>query len=116
MLAWSDPELETSCVSGARLSALTGDQVEAAQDLLAVVARAPRLSAITTFQSIRIGVAAGRLTLSVEEIDMHTRPFNSDGTPQDLLDDASLNDFADSEALLVDDLRVRGKSLARLAS
>lgn len=115
-LAWSHSELESCCVGGTRLRALTGDQAEAAEDLLNLVARAPRLAAITTFRSVRVGVAAGRLTFSIEEIDMHTRPLNSDGIPQQIQDLKSLPDYATCRALVIDDLRVRGESVSRLAS
>jgi hypothetical protein len=115
-LAWLDPELESCCVCSSRLRALTGDQADAAEDLLYLVARAPRLAAITTFQSVRVGVTAGNLTFSIEEIDMHTRPLNSDGIPQQVQDQKSLPDYALWKALVIDDLRVRGKSVSRLAS
>lgn len=116
LLAWSDPQLESCLVIGARLRDLAGDQAEAAEDLLSIVARAPRLSAITTFRSVRVSVTAGSLTFSVEEIDMHTRPFNPDGKPCELEVRGSLSSHGMSNALLVEDLRVRGESILRLAS
>jgi len=115
-LAWSDPQLESCLVTGARLRALLGGQAEVAEDLLSIVARAPRLAAITTFRSVHVNVTAGSLIFSVEEIDMHTRPFSPNGTPCKLEDRGSLSSHGMSEALLIEDLRVRGESVLRLAS
>jgi hypothetical protein len=115
-LAWSDPELERCCVSGARLRLVAGAQVEAAQDLLHVVARAAQLADLMTFQSVGVDVAAGSLILSIEEIDMYARPLTTDGEPRAVAARSSLLDHSRRRALLVEDLHVRGRSILRLAS
>jgi hypothetical protein len=114
-LAWLSPQLEDSCVSGVHLRAVADGQVAAAEDLLHVVAHAPRLANLVTFQSVRIGVNAGNLTLSIEEVEMHVRPLSPDGVPRAVLDRAALPDHASSQALLVQDFHIRGRSILRPA-
>lgn len=114
--AWYDPQLEAHCTSGARLRVAAGDQVEAAEDLFHVVAQAPNLGDLARFRSVRVGVKAGRLTLSIEEVDMHARPLSPTGVPSVIVSKASLPDHSGSEGLLIDDLHVRGRSILRLAS
>ena len=80
-LAWVHPRLEVCCVSGARLRALVGAQLDAATDLLHLVAQAPYLRDLMTFACVGIDVAAGSLILSIEEVDMYARPLGSDGEP-----------------------------------
>ena len=115
-LAWSSPQLEGCCVSAVRLRAVAGGHVAAAEDLLHVVSQAPRLEFLATFQSVRIDFNAGNLTLLIEEVEMHARPLSSDGVPCAPLNRASLPDHALSQALLVQDIYVRGRSILRLAS
>jgi hypothetical protein len=115
-LAWSDPELERCCVSDARLRLVAGTQVEAAQDLLHAVARAAQLADLLTFRSVRVGVAAGSLILSIEEIDMYARPLNNDGEPRTVAAQSSLVHHSRRGALLVEDLHVHARSILRLAS
>lgn len=114
-LAWISRQLEGCCVSGARLRTVADDQVAAAEDLLHVVAHAPRLKNLVTFQSVQIDVNAGNLILSIEEVEMHARPLNSDGVPHAVLDPAALPDHASSQALLVQDFHIRGRSILRPA-
>lgn len=115
-LAWWSPQLEDCCVSAARLRASTGDQVAAAEDLLHVISQALRLENLTAFQSVRIDVNAGSMTISIDEVDMQARPLSPDGIPRDLVNRASLPDHASAQALLVQDIHVRGRSILRLAS
>jgi DNA integrity scanning protein DisA with diadenylate cyclase activity len=115
-LAWSDPELERCCVSGTRLRVVAGAQVEAAQDLLHAVARAAQLADLMTFRSVRVGVSAGSLILSIEEIDMYARPLTPDGKSHTVAARSSLQDHHRRRALLVEDLHVQGRSVLRLAS
>lgn len=115
-LAWFDPQLEDCCTSEARLRVAVGSQVNAAEDLLHVVAQAPQLGDLAHFRSVQMGVSAGKLTLSIEEIDMHARPLNPAGVPSTIADWASLLDHAAFEALLIQDLHVRGRSILRRAS
>jgi hypothetical protein len=61
-------------------------------------------------------VKAGKLTLSIEEVDMHARPLTPAGVPGVIANRASLRDHSASEALLIHDLRVRGRSILRRAS
>lgn len=114
-LAWISPQLEGSCVSRVHLRAVADGQLAAAEDLLHVVAHAPRLENLVTFQSVRIDVNAGTLTLSIEEVEMHVRPLSSDGVPHAVLDRAALPDHASSQALLVQDFHIRGRSILRPA-
>lgn len=109
--AWLSPQLERSCVSGAHLRAVANGQAAAAEDLLHVVAHAPRLEDLVTFQSVRIEVYAGNLTLSIEEVEMHARPISPDGIPRAVLNLAALPDHASSQALLVQDFHIRGRSI-----
>lgn len=115
-LAWFDPQLEGYCTSAARLRVAAGGQVDAAEDLLYVVAQAPHLGDLAQFRSVRMDVEAGNLTLSIEEVDMHARPLNPAGVPSIIANRASLLDHAASEALLIHDLHVRGRSILRRAS
>jgi hypothetical protein len=115
-LAWLSPQLEGSCVSGVRLRAVAGAHGAAAEDLLHVVSQAPRLENLATFQSVRIDLYAGNLTFSIEEVEMHARPLNSQGVPCGPLNRASLPNYASTQALLVQDIYVRGRSILRLAS
>ncbi|ASN21643.1 hypothetical protein CGK93_19690 [Arthrobacter sp. YN] len=64
-----------------------------------------------TFQSVQIDVDAGKLALSIEEVEMHVRPLSPDGVPRDVLSRASLSDHASSKALLVQDFHIRGRSI-----
>lgn len=114
-LAWISPQLEDSCVSGAHLRAVANGQLAAAEDLLHVVAYAPRLENIVKFQSVRMDVNAGNLTLSIEEVEMHVRPLSSDGVPSAVANRAALPDHAKSQALLVQDFHIRGRSILRPA-
>jgi hypothetical protein len=113
--AWLSPQLERSCVSGAHLRAVANGQAEAAEDLLHVVAHAPRLQNLVTFQSVRLDINAGNLTLSIEEVEMHARPLTPDGIPRAVLNLAALPDHASSQALLVQDFHIRGRSILRPA-
>lgn len=115
-LAWLGSRLEDYCTSGARLRAATGDQVEAAEDLLHLVSQAPQLSDLAVFRSVRMDVQAGNLTLSIEEVYMHARPLSPAGVPRSIGSRASLLDYATTEALLVRDIHVRGESILRRAS
>lgn len=115
-LAWSDPELERCCASDARLRLVVGANVEAAQDLLHVVARASRLADLLTFRSIRVGVANGSLILSIEEIDMYARPLTNEGEPRPVAAQSSLLDHSLHRALLVEYLQVNARSILRVAS
>ncbi len=115
-LAWFDPQLESYCTSGARLRVAAGGQVDAAEDLLHVVAQAPHLGDLARFRSIRMDVQAGKLTISIEEVDMHARPLNQAGVPGTITNRASLLDHSGYEALLIHDLHVRGRSILRRAS
>lgn len=115
-LAWISPQLEISCVSAARLRAAADGQAAAAEDLLHVVAQAPRLDTLATFQSVRLDVDAGNLTLSIEEVEMHVRPLSSDGAPCAVIDRTALPDHASSQSLLVQDFHIRGRSILRLAN
>jgi hypothetical protein len=99
-----------------RLRAVAGGQTEAAQDLLYVVSQSARLADLATFRSVTIGVKAGNLTFSIEEVDLHAQPLSPGGTPHTIVSRASLPDHASSQALLVQDLRIRGRSILRLAS
>lgn len=114
LLAWSDPRLKGCCVSRSRLRDAAGRLAEAAEDLLQVVSQAPHLEALGTFRSIRVGVHAGMLTLSIEEVEMHARPLSTAGDPQIIRNRASLLEYATSDALLVQDLHVRGQSVLEL--
>ena len=114
-LAWISPQLEGSCVSGARLRAVADGQLAAAEDLLHVVAYAPRLENLVTFQSVQIDVNAGNLTLSIQEVEMLVRPLSPDGVPSAVADRAALSDHATSQALLVQDFHIRGRSILRPA-
>ena len=115
-LAWASPQLEGHCVSGERLRALPAAHAAAAEDLLHVVSQAPKLENLTLFQCIRIDTHAGNLTLSIDDVEMHVRPLSPDGVPSAPMDRASLPKHASSQALLVQDFRVRGRSIVRLAS
>lgn len=115
-LAWPDDQLKSCCVSPARLRSVSGDDADAAEDLLYAIAQAPHLGALMSLRSIRLGVHAGGLTLSIEEVDMHARLLSTDGTPEHLADRASLSDHATSQSLLIDDLHVSGQSVLRLES
>lgn len=115
-LAWLDPQLKDHCCSGTRLRVAAGGQVEAAEDLLHVVAHVPYLGGLARFRSIRMDVQAGNLTLSIEEVDMHARPLNTAGIPSSIASKASLLDYSASEALLIHDLHVRGQSILRRVS
>jgi hypothetical protein len=115
-LAWSSPSLRSCCASRARLRALANTQLDAAEDLLHAVANAPTLSALATFRSVRIGVSAGSLTFSVEEVALNASPLDHDGRIRWLSDRATLSEYAMSRALLVDDLHVRGRSILQIAN
>lgn len=114
--AWFDSQLEECCISRSRLRAAVGGSAGAAEDLLHVVSQAPRLQDLATFKSVRIDVSGGSLTLSIEEIDMHAKPLNSEGVPRDVHSRATLPLYAQTQALFIQDLRVRGQSILRLAS
>lgn len=114
-LAWINPQLERTCGFRVQLRAVANGQLAAAEDLLHVVAHAPRLEDLVTFQSVQLDVTAGNLTLSIEEVEMHVRPLGSDGVPHAVLDRAALPHHADSQALLVHDFYIRGRSILRPA-
>lgn len=116
MFAWFEPQLEAYCTSGARLRLVARGQFDAAEDLLSVVAQAPRLGDLALFRSVHMGVKAGNLTLSIEEVEMHARPLNRAGVPSTITSGAFLLDHSASEALLIHDLHVRGRSILRRAS
>lgn len=113
LLAWSNPRLEGCCVSRARLHDAAGGLAEAAEDLLHVVSKAPYLEALRMFRSIKIGVRAGTLTLSIEEVEMHARPLSPAGDPLNIQNRASLQEYSTTESLLVQDLQVHGRSILR---
>jgi len=115
-LAWFGSQLEGYCTFGARLRAVAGDQVEAAEDLFHLVSQAPRLGDLAAFRSVNTDVRAGNLTLSIEEVDMHARPLSPAGVPRPIASRASLLEYATTEALLVRDLRVYGESILRRVS
>lgn len=116
LLAWSDPQLEGCCTSAARLRVAARGQVEAAEDLLSLVAQAPRLGDLAQFRSVQMEIRAGKLALSIQEVDMHVRPLNQAGVPRIIAGGASARDYSTAEALLVQDLHVRGRSVLRRAS
>ncbi|GMA28887.1 hypothetical protein GCM10025874_21400 [Arenivirga flava] len=115
-LAWSSPQLEGSCSSSARLRVFAGDQAVAAEDLLSVVAQAPRLGDLAGFRSVRMSFTAGKLTLAVEEVDMHAQALSSAGSPRTITSKTSVSEHADAESLVVHDLLIRGRSILRRAS
>lgn len=114
--AWSSPQLEGCCASHARLRDAAGEQIAAVEDLLQVVSQVPRLEDFESFRSLRINFHRGNLTFSIEEVDMHVRPLSPVGVPHVLVGRASLHDHALCQALLIQDLYVRGQSILRLAS
>lgn len=116
LLAWSSTQLKVCCLSGVQLRAAAGDQVAAAEDLLYLVTQAPMLRDLGSLQSVRVGVHAGNLTLSMDEVDMHAYTLSPDGVARSLPNRASLLEHASSEALLVHDFHVRGRPILRLAS
>lgn len=116
LLAWSSTRLKVCCLTGVQLRAAAGDQVAAAEDLLYLVTRAPMLRDLGSMQSVRLGVLAGNLTLSMDEVDMHAHTLSSDGVARSLPNRAPLPEHASTEALLVHDVHVRGRSVLRRAS
>jgi hypothetical protein len=114
--AWLSARLESYLTVSARLHAAAGNQAGAAEDLIHLVSEAPRLGDLASFRSVRMDVQAGNLTLSIEEVDMHARPLPAAGVPQSIASRASLPDYAAAEALVVQDLHVRGASILRRAS
>lgn len=116
LLAWSGAQLEGCCTSSARLRVAVGGQIDAAEDLLSVVAQAPRLGDLARFRSVHMKVLAGKLALSIEEVEMHAQPLSQAGVPRIIASGASVVDHSASEALLVQDLHVRGQSILRRAS
>ncbi|MCM6763752.1 hypothetical protein NB037_15140 [Rathayibacter sp. ZW T2_19] len=95
---------------------LANTQLDAAEDLLHAVANAPTLSALATFNSVRIGVSGGSLTFSIEEVTLHSSLLDHDGRVRRLSNRATLPEYAMSRALLIDDLHVRGRSILQIAS
>lgn len=116
LLAWNDPQLESCCTSAARLRSAALGQVDAAEDLLSVVAQAPRLGDLARFRSVLMEIRAGQLALSIEEVDMHVRPLDQAGVPRIINGGATALDYFATEALLVQDLHVQGWSVLRRAS
>lgn len=116
LFAWSSAQLETCCASTAQLRTAAGEQAAAAEDLLHLIAQAPTLADLGGLRSVRIGVRAGNLTLSMEDVDIHAHPLTPDGLAHPLASRASLLEHASSEALLVHDFHVRGRTILRLAS
>ena len=116
LLAWSESQLESCCTSAARLRIVARGQAEAAEDLLSLVAQAPRLGDLAEFRSVQMEVRAGKLALTIQEVDMHARPLNQAGVPHTIDGGASTLDYFAAEALLVHDLHVRGRSVLRRAS
>lgn len=112
-LAWSNPQLEGCCVSAAALGAVFQEQAQAAEDLLNVVAHVVQLDDIGAFRCVRVGVKDGFLTLSIQEVDMHVRPLNADGTVCEPVLRPSLLGHSRAPALLIHDLHVRGRSILR---
>lgn len=115
-LDWSSESLKDCCFSRARLREIAGDQAAAAEDLLHLVSHAPTLTHLGTLRSLRIDVDSGGLTLSMEEVEMRAHTLGPDGTTQPIANQASLLEHASSEALRVDDLHVRGRSILRHSS
>lgn len=116
-LAWLHPQLAECCTRRVALHAAAGAQAEAAEDLIHLVAQAPRLRDLAGFHSVRTDVVAvGDLTISIKEVDMYAQPLNDAGLPEALVGPASLADHALSQALLVRDFRVQGQSILRMAS
>lgn len=113
--AWTSPQLERLCVSGARLRAVADGQAAAAEDLLHLVKHASRFGDLMTFQSVQIDVDAGNLALSMEEVEMHVRPLSPDGVPRAVLSRAALPDHSSLQALLVQDFHIRGRSILQPA-
>lgn len=116
LLAWSNPQLEGCCLSAARLRLAAQGQTDAAEDLLGVVAHSQNLGDLARFRSVHMAIRDGKLTLSIEEVDMHTRLLSPTGAPRIIADGAAPLDYAATEALLVQDLHVRGQSVLRRAS
>lgn len=114
LLAWSNPRLKVYCVSRAYLQRAAGGYAEAAEDLLHVVSQAPRLEALGTFRSVYVGLQAGTLTLSIEEVEMHALPLGPAGDPRNIRNRASLLEYSTTDSLLVQDLKVRGQSVLEL--
>lgn len=115
-LAWTSTPLRDCCLSGVRLRDAAGDQVAAAEDLLYLVTRAPKLGDLGQLRSVRVGVDAGNLTLSMDEVDMYAHTLTADGVARVLPNRASLPEHASSEALLIHDFLVRGRTILRRAS
>lgn len=115
LLAWPDPRLKRCCTSAAELRAASGDQAAAAEDLLATVARAQTLGVVMGLRSIRTAIDGDGLTFSLEEIEMHARLLTAEGKLYPLRAANSLAPHVGAQRLLIDDLRVGGQSVTRLA-
>jgi len=115
-LAWSEPLLEQCCSRAAQLRSLAGRHVEAAEDLLQLVARAPRLQALFTFGCVEVDLRGGEVSLSIEEVRMHVTPISPDGKAIPVVGSVPHEQLSDTDSLLVRDLQIQGRSILRLAS
>lgn len=116
LLAWSDDRLKRRCSSLATLRAISGEHADATEDLVHAVANARTLGVLLMLRSIRIGVRAGGLKLSLEETDMYARLLTPTGEPHNLASQTTLPDHAAATALIVDDLTIAGRSALSVES
>ncbi|MGB6051600.1 MAG: hypothetical protein WBG14_12195, partial [Rhodococcus sp. (in: high G+C Gram-positive bacteria)] len=115
-LSWAHPVLEGCCTSAARLRAAAGGQVAAAEDLLHLVSQAPRLRDLATFRCVLIHIHAKGLILAIEEFEMHAQPLEPDGALGVVTPLTATPEHNDARSLLVQDVRVHGRSILELAS
>lgn len=83
---------------------------------MCTIVRAQDLAVVLGLRSITTTAAGDGLTFSLEEAEMYVRPLTADGKLRGLRPFAALSIHGDVRSLLVDEFRVGGRSLLRIAS
>lgn len=116
LLAWSDQRLQRCCTHADQLRAASREHAAAAEDLVCAIVRAPSLAVVLGLRSITTTATGDGLTFSLEEAEMYARLLTADGKLQALRPFTALSTRGDVQSLLVEEFRVGGLSLLRIAS
>jgi len=83
---------------------------------MCAIARARSLAVVLGLRSITTTAAGDGLTFSIEEAEMYARLLTGGGTIRDAGSFKALANHGDVRSLLVEEFRVGGRSLLRIAS
>lgn len=115
-LAWSDQRLRRCCTHADQLRAASLGHAAAAEDLVCAIVRAQSLAVVLGLRSIRTIATGAGLTFSLEEAEMYARLLTADGKLRDIRPFTALSTHGDIQGLLIEEFRVGGRSILRIAS